>query len=244
MADVVDRLETATRAFPRALFYGVGPLQAMVTPAAGVEAIIEADLALRRLGGSGLVYDEEAAPFAPQSFDLIVSMLTLHAANDLIGALTQMRLALKPDGLMIATLFGEGTLGALRAALYQAESDHAGGVSPRIAPFAGVRDLGQALQRAGFALPVADVDHVAIRYTAPQRLLSDLRGMGEASCLARRGRGLRRDALGAAMAQIAGDPVVTFDLVTLTGWAPHPDQPKPLKPGSATHSLARAIKDF
>jgi SAM-dependent methyltransferase len=241
MEDVVDRLETVTRNFPRALFYGVGSLRSMLTAAAGVGEIVEADLSAARLDGRGVAFDEEASPFAPGSFDLIVSLLTLHAANDFIGALTQMRIALKPDGLFVAALFGEETLGELRAALYESEAAHAGGVSPRIAPFAGVRDLGQALQRAGFALPVADIDHVEVRYQSPGRLLADLRGMGEANCLARRGRGLRRDTLGAAMGKIAAAPAVTFDLVMLTGWAPDPSQPKPLKPGSATHSLSKAV---
>ena len=151
-----------------------------------------------------------------------------------------MRLALKADGLMIAVLFGGETLTELRQSLYAAETATAGGVSPRVAPFASVRDLGAALQRAGFALPVADVDRVCVSYERPARLLADLRGMGEAGCLQRRGRGLRRDALGAAMSSLEG--AATFDLVTLTGWAPHESQPKPLKPGSAIQSLERAVK--
>lgn len=243
MEDIVDRLETVTRSFPRALFYGAGDLKAMLTPRCGVGDIVDGDLVRARLpeGGVSLIFDEEASPFAPSSFDLIVSLLTLHAANDLVGALTQMRLALKPDGLLIAALFGEETLKELRAALYEAEAEFAGGVSPRVAPFASVRDLGGALQRAGFALPVADVDHVDVRYESPLRLIEDLRGMGETNCLRRRGRGLRRDALAAAMARLSEAGRITFDLVTLTGWAPHPDQPKPLKPGSAQHSLERFL---
>lgn len=243
MEDVVDRLETVTRDFPRALFYGVGALSSLLTGAAGVGDIVAADLAAERLGGgAAVVFDEERAPFAPESFDLIVSLLTLHATNDLIAALAQMRRALRPDGLLIAVLLGEETLAELRAALYEAEAALAGGVSPRIAPFAGVRDLGGALLRAGFALPVVDVDHVRVRYETPARLFADLRGLGETNCLAARGRGLRRDVVGAVAGKLEGAGA-TFDLVTLTAWAPHESQPKPLRPGSATHSLERAVKN-
>lgn len=246
MEDVVDRLETVTRNFPRALFYGVGALKCALTPACGVGEIIEADLAAGRLSpgaGAALVFDEERAPFAPHAFDLIVSLLTLQTANDPVGALAQMRLALKPDGLLIAVLFGEETLAELRAALYESESEIAGGVSPRVAPFASVRDLGGALQRAGFALPVADLDRVRVRYQTPERLLRDLRGFGETNCLADRGRGLRRDVLAGALERLGPEATATFDLITLTAWAPHPGQPKPLKPGSAKRSLAEAVRD-
>jgi SAM-dependent methyltransferase len=243
MADVVDRLESVNSDFPHALFYGVGGLTTMLTEKAGVGRIIEADLAAARLAGAGVTYDEEAAPFAPAAFDLVVSLLTLHAANDLIGALTQIRLSLKPDGLMIAVLFGEETLRELRAAFHESEAAIAGGVSPRVAPFASVRELGAALQRAGFAMPVADVDRVDVRYRAPDRLLADLRRIGETNCLADRGRALRRDALYAAMERISAQST-TFDLVTITGWAPGPGQPTPLKPGSATRSLERAISEY
>lgn len=244
MRDVVDRLETATRTFPRALFYGVGALKALLTPGAGVGAVIQGDLAAARLSidAASVVYDEERSPFAPASFDLIVSLLTLHAANDPVGALAQMRLSLKPDGLLIAVLFGERTLEELRGALYDAEAEFAGGVSPRISPFASVRDLGAALQRAGFALPVADVDRVTVQYAQPVRLLEDLRGMGEASVIQRRGKGLRRDALASALERLAAVGSVSFDLVTLTGWAPHASQQRALAPGSASTSLEDAIR--
>jgi SAM-dependent methyltransferase len=243
MKDVVDRLETVTRDFPLALFHGAGDLLCMLTPEAGVGAVINADLAARRLGGAGphLVFDDEQCPLAAESFDLIVSLLMLHAANDLVGALVQMRRALKPDGLFIAVLFGEDTLREVRQAFYEAETELAGGVSPRVAPFAAVRDLGGALQRAGFALPVADLDRVEVAYRDAARLFADLRGMGETSCLADRGRALRRDTLALATAKLAATPTIEFDLVTLTGWAPHESQQKPLKPGSAEYSLARAV---
>lgn len=246
MEDVVDRLETVTRSFPRALFYGTGPLMEMLTPACGVGEIVSADFAAQRIRSrtNAVVFDEEALPFAPASLDLIVSLLTLHAANDPVGALAQMRSALKPDGLLIAVLFAEDTLAELREALYESEAELAGGVSPRVAPFAGVRDLGGALQRAGFALPVADLDRVRVRYENISRLFADVRGMGEANCLAKRGRALRRDVLSRASSHIAERGVVTFELATMTGWAPDESQQKPMKPGSARRSLKRALRKF
>lgn len=246
MEDIVDRLETVTRDFPRALFYGVGDLKHLVTPACGVGAIVDGDLAPARLRGSSraVAFDEELSPFAPASFDLAVSLLSLHVANDLVGALAQLRASLKPDGLLIAALFAEETLGEFRTALYEAEADCAGGVSARVAPFATVRDLGAAMQRAGFALPVVDLDRARVAYRDPARLARDVRGMGEASCLKRRGKGLRRAAYAAALARLSEQETISFDIVTLTGWAPHPGQQKPLKPGSAQHSLADAVRNF
>ena len=247
MYDIVDRLETVTRNFPRTLIFGGGGFTSMLTPKCGVDEIIEADMSSSRLSNNlrSITYDEEKVPFAPAAFDLVVSLLTLHTANDLIGALTQMRIALKPDGLLIATMFGEETLRELRTALYASEACRAGGVSPRISPFATVKDLGGALQRAGFALPVVDIDHVLVAYRDPAQLLRDLRGMGETNCLAKRGKGLRRDTLDATLAALSADEgTITFDLVTATGWAPHESQPKPLRPGTATHSLKGAIAEF
>lgn len=242
MADIVDRLESVTRDFPRALFYGADPFLSMLTPACGVGDIFSADFAASRLGHApAVVCDEEAPPFANASFDLIVSILTLHATNDPVGALIGARKALKPDGLLIAALFGEETLSLLRGALYAAESECAGGVSPRVAPFAAVRDLGGALQRAGFALPVADLDRVRISYRDPAALFRDLKNMGETNALASRARNLRRDALAIAASQLAQAGEIAFDIVTLTGWAPHDSQPKPLARGSAKRSLKDAL---
>lgn len=243
MADVVDRLETVTRGFPLALFHGAGDLVSMLTPECGVGCVVNADLAQARLVNSGvrLVFDEEASPIADESFDLIVSLLTLHTANDVVGALVQMRRALKPDGLLIAVVFGEDTLKEMRRAFHEAETELTGGLSPRVSPFAAVRDLGGALQRAGFALPVADLDRFKVGYRDASRLFADLRGMGETSCLAERGRALRRDVLALATAKLAAEPTIEFDLVTLTGWAPHESQQKPLKPGSAKYSLEDAV---
>jgi SAM-dependent methyltransferase len=245
MDDIVDRLETVTRDFPRAVFAGAGDLAGMLTPACGVGVAISMDLAPQRLAASGprVAGDEEAPPFAPESLDLFVSMLTLHAANDLVGALAQARMTLKPDGLFIAAVFGEETLAALRRALYAAEAEITGGVSPRIAPFAAIQDYGQALARAGFALPVVDIDKVSVTYAEPLKLLRDLRGMGETRVLTGQAAPLRRDVLMRTMVLFAeAGGVERFEIVYLTGWAPHEGQQKPLRPGSAAMPLKNAIK--
>lgn len=171
--------------------------------------------------------DEEALPFAPASFDLITSILSLHAVNDLPGALIQIRKALKPCGLFVATLFGGGTLGALRDAFTSAESDLKGGASPRVSPFADVRDLGALLQRAGFRNPVADLERTMVRYRNFAGLVRDLRALGETNALQERSRRfLRRDVLSAAIANYGknhsdaeGRLIATFDVVYLTGTA-------------------------
>ena len=194
--------------------------------------------------------DEEALPFAPETFDLIVSVLSLHAVNDLPGALVQIRRALKPDGLFLAALFGGETLRELRESFMAGESETTGGISPRISPFADVRDLGGLLQRAGFALPVADVERTTVRYASFGKLVSDLRALGETNALAeRRKRPLRKDTLAAAMAHYSanhadseGRIAATFDVIYLSGWAPHESQQKPLAPGSAKTRLADALK--
>lgn len=245
MADVIDRLETVKRDFPRAVFAGAGAQADRLTPACGVETLIHLDAAPNRLGAAGLrlATEEETLPLATQSIDLFVSLLTLHGANDLVGALAQIRAALRPDGLFVAAAFGEETLSRLRNALYTAETEVTGGVSARIAPFATIQDFGQALARAGFAMPVVDVDKTEVRYETPARLVADLRGMGETGALANRPAPLRRDvfAKAAALFEIAGG-TERFDIVYLTGWAPAPGQPKPLKPGSANRSLKDAVR--
>jgi SAM-dependent methyltransferase len=243
--DIVDRLESVNRGFPLAAFDGAGEFVAQLTPACGVGVVLNLDTAPARLPGEGLriAADLDALPVKPGSLNLFVSMLTLHTVNDLIGALTQARMALRPDGLFIAAIFGEETLSSLRHALYSAESELTGGVSARIAPFAGVRDYGAALQRAGFALPVADIDKITVRYDEPLKLLSDLRGMGETRALKTKAAPLRRDVLLAALTRFAesGD-VEHFDIVYLTGWAPHESQQKPLAPGSGITPLKDAVK--
>jgi SAM-dependent methyltransferase len=179
-------------------------------------------------GRLSVVADEEALPFAPGSFDLIISVLSLHAVNDLPGALIQIRRALTPGGLFVAALFGGDTLRELRDAFALAESELRGGASPRVAPFADVRDLGALLQRAGFAMPVADIERTTVRYASFGSLVRDLRALGETNVLAQRSRRfLRRDVLSAALARYAeahseadGRLRATFDVVYLTGGAP------------------------
>ena len=194
--------------------------------------------------------DTEALPFAAGSFDLIISPLVLHWVNDLPGALVQIRQVLKPDGLFLGALFGAGTLAELREVLSEAESELTGGLSPRLSPLPGLRDMAGLLQRAGFALPVADRDTVTVRYRAPEGLFKDLKGMGErAAFVPGVGRPLPRRVLQRAMSlyrERFSDPDgrvrATFEIVHLSGWAPAPGQPKPLKPGSARASLAEAVK--
>ena len=193
--------------------------------------------------------DEEALPFADASLDLVVSALALQAVNDLPGTLTQIRRALKPDGLLLAALLGGDTLTELRQSFAEAEAEADGGVSPRVAPFADVRDLGSLLQRAGFALPVVDTDRLTVRYATAFDLLRELRGMGATNALVeRRRKPLKRGTL-LRMADIYAtrfsDPDgrvrASFDIVWLSGWAPHESQQQPLRPGSAKARLADAL---
>ena len=197
------------------------------------------------LSGAGVVAEEDALPFAPESFDLVTSVLSLHAVNDLPGALLQIRQVLKPDGLFLAALFGGETLSELRRAFAAGESEAAGGISPRVAPFADVRSLGALLQRAGFALPVADSERTNVRYAKFETLVSDLRALGETSALAERSRHfLPRAVLAATLAHLQGTDrkfPATFEIVYLTGWSPHESQQKPLRPGSAKARLADAL---
>jgi SAM-dependent methyltransferase len=193
--------------------------------------------------------DEEALPFAARSLDLVVSALALQFVNDLPGALIQIRRALKPDGLLLAALIGGDSLSELREAFAQAESEIEGGLSPRVAPFIDLRDLGTLMQRAGFALPVIDSDRLTVRYDDVFALMHDLRRMGATNALHERRRvPLKRETL-ARMAEIYaarfadadGRLRASFEIVWLSGWAPHESQQKPLKPGSATHRLADAL---
>lgn len=195
------------------------------------------------------VVDEEALPFAEQSFDLVVSALSLHWVNDLPGALIQIRRALKPDGLFIGTVLGGRTLTELRQSLLAAEEEIRGGAANRVSPFLDVIDGAGLLQRTGFAMPVADNDARTVRYSHPLKLLSDLRGMGETAAFANReAPPLTRAILMRALeiyaqrfADSDGRVRATFEFVTLSGWAPSPDQPKPRRPGSATVRLADAL---
>lgn len=184
-----------------------------------------------------------------QSFDLAVSVLALHAVNDLPGVLIQIRRALKPDGLFVAALFGGDTLKELRESLASGEEKVSGGASPRVAPFADVRDLGGLLQRAGFNLPVADVEHTVVRYRAFETLIADLRDAGETNILVDRAKNpLRRTVLAASLAHYGASHAeedgrlrATFDIAYLTGWTPHESQQKPLAPGSAKIRLADVL---
>jgi SAM-dependent methyltransferase len=201
-----------------------------------------------RMPQAKVIADRELLEVAPGEHDLVIHALSLHWAQDLVGQLVQCRRALQPDGLFIGTLFGGQTLHELRAALAQAESELTGGLSPRIAPMAEIRDLGGLLQRAGFALPVADATPFHVTYSTPLHLMRDLRGMGENNALAGRLRHLTRRAVILRACEIyqqnfAQDDRVgaTFEVVTLTGWAPAATQPKALRPGTATHRLADAL---
>jgi SAM-dependent methyltransferase len=249
--DLAERLEAVTRPFAVAVDLGTP------TPL-GREALRRHPLVARALraapreagGAVDVVLDEEALPFAPASLNLVTSLLALQDINDLPGALVQLRRALAPDGLLCACLLGGQSLTELRQSFMAAESELEGGASPRVAPFVDVRDAGALLQRAGFALPVADSDTVTVRYGHPLGLMRDLRAMGLSnSLLARRRAPLRRTTLLRVCqiyAERFSDPDgkvrATFELVWLSGWVPHESQQKPLKPGSAKARLADALK--
>ncbi len=256
-ADLADRLGGILREFPRAVDLCArdgAMVRALAESGAGARVgwLVEADLSERMLAGRAgprLVLDEERLPFAAQSLDLVVSALGLHWANDLPGVMVQIRRALKPNGLFLGSILGGATLHELRACLMQAEIELMGGAGPRVSPFAEAHDAAGLLQRAGFALPVADSDKVVVRYQSPLRLLSDLRAMGETSVLADRPeKSLTRAVLGRALAlyeeryrDAEGRLAATFEILTLTGWAPHASQPKPLRPGSAQTRLADVL---
>ena len=207
------------------------------------------DVWARRIPDATLVADDETLNLTEGAHDLIVHALSLHWADDPIGQLVQCRRALKPDGLLIATSFAGQTLHELRSAMAEAEIAVTGGLSPRILPMGEVRDLGGLLQRAGFALPVADLMPLRTSYENAFHLMRDLRAMGEANAMDGRIRYLTPRALMIRMAQTysetygdeTGRIPATFEIVTLTGWAPSESQPKPLRPGSATHRLADVL---
>jgi SAM-dependent methyltransferase len=193
---------------------------------------------------------DEVLPFQPESLDLVISALALQFVNDLPGVLAQIRRALRPDGLLLAAMIGGDTLTELRQCFAVAEAECEGGVSPRVAPLADLRDIGGLLQRAGFALPVTDVDRVVVRYDSAFALMQDLRRMGATNILVERRRAPTRRATLLRMAQIYAERFAdpdgriraTYDVIWLSGWAPHESQPKPLQPGSAKASLEAAVK--
>ena len=252
--DLAERLQAVKRRFPAALDLGTpGDALRLVLGASGrVDRVVAAEplAALRGTQGGPLVAaGEEALPFAEASFDLVVSALALHWVNDLPGALLQIRRVLKPDGLFLAAMAGGETLTELRHSLAAAESEFESGLSPRVAPFVEVRAMGTLLQRAGFALPVTDVDRLTVRYASLAGLFRDLRAMGATSALTdRRRKPLRRSTIARAaeiyaerFADADGRMRATFDLLWISAWAPHESQQQPLKPGSARMRLADAL---
>ena len=253
-ADFTERLALVLRRFELAADIG--------TPSGAVRrAIGEKNLAGRMIAahalaghdpvqsGWSVAADEEFLPFVDATLDLAVSALSLQFVNDLPGALVQIRRALKPDGLFLAALVGGDTLTELRQAFAAAEAEIEGGVSPRVAPFADLRDLGALLQRAGFALPVTDIDRLTVRYDSVFALMHDLRRMGATNVLAERRRAPLARATLARMAEIYAERFAdtdgrlraTFEIVWLSGWAPHESQQQPLRPGSARTRLAEAL---
>jgi SAM-dependent methyltransferase len=247
--DIAERLAVVLRQFDVAVDLGTpGDAVRRALAASGKVGTIVAASPFAT-GPLAVVADEEALPFRDGAIDLMVSALSLQFANDLPGALVQIRRALRPDGLFLAALAGGDTLTELRQAFAEAEAEVEGGISPRVAPFADLRDLGALLQRAAFALPVADVDRITVRYASPLALMQDLRRMGATNALTeRRRKPLRRATLmrmieiyGERFADADGRVRATFEIVWLSGWAPHESQQQPLKPGSAQQRLADAL---
>ncbi|MEL7109673.1 MAG: methyltransferase domain-containing protein [Pseudomonadota bacterium] len=258
---LLERLGDSPRKFERALDIWAHDGQAS-------EALQSSDLVgqvtawepspamLERLSARGIdatLAHDEKLPFEPASFDLVVSVLSLHWMNDLLGVMNQIKTVLKPDGLFLACLFGGGSLKELRTALIEAESEITGGVSPRLSPLPGLQDMAALMQRTGFALPVADIDHVTVRYSHPMKLLDDLHGMAEQAAFFPRDGQDRRPLSRRILARMSeiyaerfSDPDgrvrASFEIIWLSGWAPAPGQPKPLKPGSGKFSLADAVR--
>jgi NADH dehydrogenase [ubiquinone] 1 alpha subcomplex assembly factor 5 len=255
---LVERLDDVRRSFPLALDLGChgDEIAAALAARSGerkpVGHLVRADLGFgfaRRAKGPALVADEEALPFAAGRFDLVLSAMGLHWVNDLPGALIQIAGILKPDGLFLGAMLGGGTLWQLRQALAAAESEIEGGLSPRVSPFADLRDAAGLLQRAGFALPVADGETIEVEYDSALALMRELGAMGESNLVVERRRSFTRRATLLRAAEIYGERFVqpsgriaaSFDVLFLHGWAPHESQPKPLKPGTAAHRLAEAL---
>jgi SAM-dependent methyltransferase len=251
---LVERLDDVRRSFPMALDLGChrDEIATALGSRSSVGVLMRADIGesfARRAQGPTVVADEEALPFAPRSFDLVLSAMTLHWVNDLPGTLIQIGRILKPDGLFLAGMLGGGTLWQLREALTAAESEIEGGLSPRISPFADLRDAAGLLQRAGFALPVADSETIDVEYPGALALMHDLSAMGESNLVAERRRGFSRRSTLLRAAEIyeerfvrpSGRIEASFEVLFLHGWAPHASQPRPIRPGSAAHRLAAAL---
>ncbi len=263
---LADRLSDIRRAFPRTLILGgrEGTLARTLHGRGGIETLFQTDLSPRMVQQARvshtdqipssffLVVDEEFLPFAPHTFDLVLCPLNLHWVNDLPGTLAQIRTILKPDGLFLANMLGGETLTELRHAWMEAEIAIEHGAGIRVSPFADLRDAAGLLQRAGFALPVADSDTLTIQYQNALSLMRDIQKMGESNnAVERRRTPTRRETLMQAASCYAdlyatpdGHIPATFQILTLTGWAPDSSQPKPLRPGSATTSLSDALSSF
>ena len=254
---LADRLQDTTRSFPLALDLGChgGELARCLTGQGGIKTLIQTDVSysMANLAATRqkptLVCDEETLPFIDAQFDLVISNLSLHWINDLPGTLVQIRRALKPDGLFLAALLGGATLHQLRTALYLAETELEGGISPRVSPLIDIRDLGNLLTRAGFALPVVDADTITVFYSDPLKLLRDLRGMGENNANKDRRRTFsRRNTIQRAceiyidkFSEANSEIPATFEILTITAWAPSSNQQKASKPGTARTRLADAL---
>lgn len=250
---LVDRLSLVRRDFPLVLDLGGGHgvLAEMLRARAGTSHVFTSDISYGLAKkSSGFVADEEFLPLKTHSLDAVVSNLSLHWANDLPGALTQIRQALKPDGLFSAALLGGETLRELRIALLEAETNVTGGASPRVSPFIDLRDMGALLQRANFALPVIDSEIITVDYSSALKLMQDLRGMGAANASFNRLKIPTRRRVLLEAAKIYQDQFgdsngripATFQVIYAIGWAPHGSQQKPLKPGSAAARLADALQ--
>ncbi|WP_373236582.1 SAM-dependent methyltransferase [Cohaesibacter celericrescens] len=253
--DMLDRLDIVLRSFPKCAELGGhnGLLARALKSRKGTDSILRMEQHPSFLSNSatGVLFDPECLPLKAQCLNLLVSPLFLQWVNDLPGTLIQIRQSLAPDGLFLATLLGRETLRELREVFLQADSELSGGVSPRVAPLPDIRDMGPLLQRAGFALPVADHDILTVRYASLFDLMKDLRRMGATNILMDRSRTfLRRDTLMRAAElyqEKFSDPdgriYATFQILSLSGWAPHESQQKPLKPGSAKQSLTAILGD-
>jgi NADH dehydrogenase [ubiquinone] 1 alpha subcomplex assembly factor 5 len=253
---LLDRLDDVTRKFPTALDLGSrdGVLARVLRGRGGIAHLMQGDLSARMLHaarrfGPVVRLDEEALPFGAATLDLVMANLSLHWVNDLPGTLAQIRYALKPDGLFLGAMFGAGTLAELQTSLLEAEVAVSGGASGRVSPFPDLRDVAGLLQRAGFALPVADLETLTVTYLDMQALLADLRAMGETNLLRRR---LKRPTRRAVLAEAAaiyrrkfglddGRIPATFRLIYLTGWAPHESQQLPSRRGSGKVPLGQAL---
>jgi len=252
--EIAERVELMLRPFPLGLdlgaYHGLLGRTVAQLPSVGEMIYAESAFAFAALcPRPALVCDEDLLPFKEASLNLIVSGLALHRVNDLPGALIQIRRALVPDGLFMAALLGAGALIELRQALIEAEAETQGGASPRVAPFGDVREYGALLQRAGFALPVADVETLTVVYASPRELMREVRALGGGNVLLARSKrplsrhtleraeGLYRERHGTPDGRVSA----SFEIVYLSGWGPDRSQQKPLKPGSAARRLADAL---